>query len=505
MERGQKWSSVVDAIKKGASATEKAANSAIKSAHAAITNVISDTNDAINDARTVAKKVISDTINDARTVANNVLNSKASTDIIHGANAAVNVLHQSTNAAVNGANSVVSNVASVLEGKLPVNSAWDNIVNVWSSEMKKVEASIEAVKQRSMSIVEDYRYTAECKNPSTYAAKCTEPTGYDTFVSLLTLSANLISNEPLPSNFEQVTDSLMKSEFPIGFLGHSLAAGDFNGDGIYDLASGAWGANVDDGSAPQSGAVYLSYGNADGTLQSPATLRSSFPYKYGHDRFGWSVVALDYNGDGIDDLAVSSPSAQDWEAGFPIPPDPRQAVFLYQGRVEIFLGTKNGLQTTSSTVISTRDPTTNLGLVLKALDVNGDGLKDLCVGNPLSSYPTGPNREERLAASPKSCDSGNGDCDINKGSLMVFFSSADASTSGANNILDAADADIVLGGPRQYDLFASDMDVVDGLLLVGAPGKRIPARKTDTKPIRVNSSGVTPMWWENMPWPAGER
>ena len=81
VERGQKWSSVVDAIKKGASATEKAANSAIKSAHAAITNVISDTNDAINDARTVAKKVISDTINDARTVANNVLNSKASTDI----------------------------------------------------------------------------------------------------------------------------------------------------------------------------------------------------------------------------------------------------------------------------------------------------------------------------------------------------------------------------------------------------------------------------------------
>ena len=253
------------------------------------------------------------------------------------------MLHQSTNAAVNGANSVVSNVASVLEGKLPVNSAWDNIVNVWSSEMKKVEASIEAVKQRSMSIVEDYRYTAECKNPSTYAAKCTEPTGYDTFVSLLTLSANLISNEPLPSNFEQVTDSLMKSEFPIGFLGHSLAAGDFNGDGIYDLASGAWGANVDDGSAPQSGAVYLSYGNADGTLQSPATLRSSFPYKYGHDRFGWSVVALDYNGDGIDDLAVSSPSAQDWEAGLPIPPDPRQAVFLYQGRVEIFFGDEKWL------------------------------------------------------------------------------------------------------------------------------------------------------------------
>jgi PKD repeat protein len=66
-------------------------------------------------------------------------------------------------------------------------------------------------------------------------------------------------------------------------------SGDFNGDGHADFVavSYTWGE------------AYINYGNGDGTFNSEVIYLN--PYNYGHT----SVTAADFNGDGLDDLAVS--------------------------------------------------------------------------------------------------------------------------------------------------------------------------------------------------------
>jgi hypothetical protein len=87
--------------------------------------------------------------------------------------------------------------------------------------------------------------------------------------------------------------------------------GDFDGDGYADLAVGVPYAEVN-GDA-EAGAVHVLYGRSTGLaglgdevitqdtagfVQSPAEP---------NDRFGFSLAAGDFNGDGADDLAVGTP------------------------------------------------------------------------------------------------------------------------------------------------------------------------------------------------------
>jgi PKD repeat protein len=66
-------------------------------------------------------------------------------------------------------------------------------------------------------------------------------------------------------------------------------SGDFNGDGHADFVAVSY----------NWGEAYINYGNGDGTFNSEVIYLNQ--YNYGHT----SVTAADFNGDGLDDLAVS--------------------------------------------------------------------------------------------------------------------------------------------------------------------------------------------------------
>jgi hypothetical protein len=91
-------------------------------------------------------------------------------------------------------------------------------------------------------------------------------------------------------------------------FGTSLAAvGDLNGDGIADLAVGAF---LDDTGGTDCGAVYVQFLNANGAAKGNVKLASNVngvPTLASGDRFGASMALLgDLNGDGVTDLAVGA-------------------------------------------------------------------------------------------------------------------------------------------------------------------------------------------------------
>jgi hypothetical protein len=166
-------------------------------------------------------------------------------------------------------------------------------------------------------------------------------------------------------------------------FGSSLAAGDFNGDGRDDLAVGVSGEDV--GSLSDAGAVNLLYGSRHGlTATGDQIWHQDIPgVQYGaeaYDRFGSSLAAGDFNGDGRDDLAVGVSGEGIGSIG-------------NAGAVNLLYGSRHGLTATgdqiwhqnSRNVQGSSEAGDRFGSSLAAGDFNGDGRDDLAVGVPFES------------------------------------------------------------------------------------------------------------------------
>ncbi|NLH51084.1 MAG: hypothetical protein GX444_21110 [Myxococcales bacterium] len=228
------------------------------------------------------------------------------------------------------------------------------------------------------------------------------------------------------------------ADTPYGYLGSSLAVGDFNQDGRDDLAMGSPG---DGGPGePQIGRVRVIYSGVsiDGheirdLSASPADIELTGTILAG--RFGWSLAVVDLNRDGRDDLAVSAPStgADD---------------LSYHGAVAVYFGTGKGLAAEPDLIIESAQHRNNLGWALAGSDLDGDGYGDLLIGSPFAAVEG-----------------------YQRGQVAVFLSSQNL-TGGAP--LSPDDAAWVQYGENDYDWFGYRLAAVDlgdagRFLLVGAP------------------------------------
>ena len=156
-------------------------------------------------------------------------------------------------------------------------------------------------------------------------------------------------------------------------FGGFLASGDFNTDGKTDLVVGAYGFTTNTGRA------YIFYQNSVGGFTTPLAATAANAIITGettNNYFGYSFAAGDFNADGKTDLAVG---AYGHTSG-------GRAYIFYQNSAG---GFTTPLAATAANVIITGEASSQFGRAMDRGDFNADGKTDLAVGASLYSGGTG--------------------------------------------------------------------------------------------------------------------
>ena len=153
-----------------------------------------------------------------------------------------------------------------------------------------------------------------------------------------------------------IMDLSMFNNLDSFMFGTALAADDFDGNGVPDLAIGA------PGDSNGAGIVHVAYLHSNGTVKSSVNIPNSNTTA---DAFGTSLAAGDFDGDGVLDLAIGSPG-EDNDAGAV------HVAYLHSnGTVKSLVNMANSNTTADA-----------FGTSLAAGDFDGDGVLDLAIGSP---------------------------------------------------------------------------------------------------------------------------
>ncbi|MDP2317239.1 MAG: MopE-related protein [Pseudomonadota bacterium] len=152
------------------------------------------------------------------------------------------------------------------------------------------------------------------------------------------------------------------------FFGRALVAGDMDGDGLGDLAVGAYG---DDGATLNGGAVYLYLGPIGGRVETAGA--DGVRYGLGSSDFaGYALAVGDTDADGYDDLVVGASGNDDGGAN-------AGAAYVVRGPM---LGTS--FVDDDATLLG--EPRDGAGLALAVGDLDDDGFDDVAVSSEGTLY-----------------------------------------------------------------------------------------------------------------------
>ena len=178
-----------------------------------------------------------------------------------------------------------------------------------------------------------------------------------------------------------------------------------------------------------------------------------------YSKFGKSLLAIDLNHDGIDDLVVSAPTYGEWRNT----PIDDYYVKSYNGEILVFFGTKDigippGAQPDLSIRTKSPDPFYNFGFTLRKSDCNEDGIQDLLIGSP---YAVNENLEKGGMAGRVSI--------VTK--LEPEATHASPRDSKIVYIEDIQSHSF--SSESNYEWFGYDLSCYKTNLLVGSPGTRL--------------------------------
>ncbi|MCP3917065.1 MAG: hypothetical protein GY711_16075 [bacterium] len=149
-------------------------------------------------------------------------------------------------------------------------------------------------------------------------------------------------------------------------FGARVELGDVDGDGTDDLVVGAPGSDAPGNS---QGAVSVYFGGAGLVGATASEADVTFTGKSAGDEFGEDVVVGDLDADGVDDIVVGAQGVD--------------VILSNVGAVYAFLGwaglSSTGAGAADREVVGETVPNENFGSSLQLLDVDGDGMLDLCV------------------------------------------------------------------------------------------------------------------------------
>ena len=234
-------------------------------------------------------------------------------------------------------------------------------------------------------------------------------------------------------------------------FGSVLATGDFDGDGFADLAIGSPGEHPLQDPRPHAlGAVHILYGSPKG-LKGSNVIRwaKQVGIADGAIRFGGALTGGDFDGDGIDDLAIFTA----WSHDFNSTPEDKVAVAILRG-------TDDGLRQVASTIWY--EPGIGASATqLASGDLDGDDIDDIALGIPRATRDL-----------------------WSSGHVRVLF--GDVAEVGTRNVLLTQDTEGLArfpgdtDGAAEYEYFGQGLAIGDFSsdgrddLAIGTPGEGLP-------------------------------